>query len=535
MPATPTTKSQVQAYRFVLKRMESALVRRDAVMLHDPMRTHLRASIVGLALALLLALGFLVFGFIKPRQALGDADEILLVKQSGQVFVHVNNPSKRLIPVDNLASARLILIKQASNGGGSGDAALARPRQVDESVIKDVPREPRAGIVAAPGDVPAAGNLIDPRWSVCDTTVQDERLPDSSRIERPSLSTAALAGVPGPGTQLAADQALLVRASTGDYYLVYDDRRAKIDVSNFAIRSAFRLAVGPGELMRDERPVSDGLLNAIPEEPELVSPVTALGDRSKYAQLGALRVGEVFRVNRVANVVEYFLIRENGIQAVSQSVAELVRYTVSREKEIPAIEPESTNGVDVLDSTPDIENFPEAVPTIVPVADSRVTCLNWSVGAQNEQQQTITIGPELTLPSGQRPVSLASADTQTLGLQGQALDEFFMPTGRGAAVQGVVPEQVFGTGTIFLVSDQGVKYGVPNWSGGSAAQLAAGLGMTKISPAPEAVLRLLPIGPALDPDLAIRTFDAAPAIGGGEGDGGVLPQPSGSPFPGGGG
>ena len=36
MAATPTTKSQVQAYRFVLRRMEHALVRKDAVMLHDP-------------------------------------------------------------------------------------------------------------------------------------------------------------------------------------------------------------------------------------------------------------------------------------------------------------------------------------------------------------------------------------------------------------------------------------------------------------------------------------------------------------------
>ncbi len=29
MPSTPTTKSQVQAYRFVLRRMQSALVRKD--------------------------------------------------------------------------------------------------------------------------------------------------------------------------------------------------------------------------------------------------------------------------------------------------------------------------------------------------------------------------------------------------------------------------------------------------------------------------------------------------------------------------
>ncbi|MDQ3899009.1 MAG: type VII secretion protein EccB, partial [Actinomycetota bacterium] len=54
MSTDPTTTSQVQAYRFVLRRMESALVRKDAVMLHEPMRHHLRATVVGLLVAVLL-------------------------------------------------------------------------------------------------------------------------------------------------------------------------------------------------------------------------------------------------------------------------------------------------------------------------------------------------------------------------------------------------------------------------------------------------------------------------------------------------
>jgi ESX secretion system ATPase EccB len=53
MSTDPTTKAQVQAYRFVLRRMESALVRKDAVMLHEPMRHHLWAMAVGLLLGLL--------------------------------------------------------------------------------------------------------------------------------------------------------------------------------------------------------------------------------------------------------------------------------------------------------------------------------------------------------------------------------------------------------------------------------------------------------------------------------------------------
>lgn len=71
MSTNPTTKSQVQAYRFVLRRMESALVRKDAVMLHEPLRHHLRAMAAGLILAMAaLAACWAVSAFsgVKPAR-----------------------------------------------------------------------------------------------------------------------------------------------------------------------------------------------------------------------------------------------------------------------------------------------------------------------------------------------------------------------------------------------------------------------------------------------------------------------------------
>ena len=66
MSTNPTTKAQVQAYRFMLRRMESALVRKDSVMLHEPMRHHLRATAVGLILGLLGLAAFFVVGKLHP-------------------------------------------------------------------------------------------------------------------------------------------------------------------------------------------------------------------------------------------------------------------------------------------------------------------------------------------------------------------------------------------------------------------------------------------------------------------------------------
>ena len=78
MSTNPTTKAQVQAYRFVLRRMESALVRKDAVMLHEPMRQHLRATAVGLILGLLGLAAFFVVGRLHPPSH-ASAPEIGLV------------------------------------------------------------------------------------------------------------------------------------------------------------------------------------------------------------------------------------------------------------------------------------------------------------------------------------------------------------------------------------------------------------------------------------------------------------------------
>ena len=83
MSTDPTTTSQVQAYRFVLRRMESALVRKDAVMLHEPMRHHLRATAVGLLLAALMLVTFFAFNKIHPISAAAPAGALIVTLVSG--------------------------------------------------------------------------------------------------------------------------------------------------------------------------------------------------------------------------------------------------------------------------------------------------------------------------------------------------------------------------------------------------------------------------------------------------------------------
>jgi Type VII secretion system ESX-1, transport TM domain B len=83
MSTDPTTTSQVQAYRFVLRRMESALVRKDAVMLHEPMRHHLRATAVGLLLAALMLVTLFAFNKIHPTSVAASVSALIVTLASG--------------------------------------------------------------------------------------------------------------------------------------------------------------------------------------------------------------------------------------------------------------------------------------------------------------------------------------------------------------------------------------------------------------------------------------------------------------------
>ena len=83
-----------------------------------------------------------------------------------------------------------------------------------------------------------------------------------------------------------------------------------------------------------------------------------------------------------------------------------------------------------------------------------------------------------------------------------------MPPGRGAVIRQATSEADFETGSIALVSDRGVKYGVPD----EATALA--LGLDNQLPAPDSILRLLPDGSSLDWRDVEQSYDRVPIEGG---------------------
>lgn len=486
MPKDPTTVSEVQAYRFMLRRMESALVRKDAVMLHEPLRAHNKAALVGVILGMLGLVAFFVVGRFSPTSQL-EGGEIVIGKSSSAVFVVQPQP-RRLIPVLNMASARLLLSVLSPGATSAPDATV-----VDESVLNSLPHTSTTGIPGAPTRLPGTQDLVPGPWSVCDTGPASSDLPDAQASQAPTVTTALL-GVPKPGRSLGPDQALLVQApGSPTTYLVRDGHRNQVDLGARAVVGAYRLH-------KDEvRTVSAGLINAIPEGHPLTPPADIPTGSPVPPLPSSVHTGDVVQVAR-AEGKEFFLLLPQGKQSVTEGVANLILYA-GTSLQIQSVNPDAI--AQVADAPKayqeDFSGYPDATPTILDPAATTNICANIS---DPNHPPLITTSPDPQLPLGQgdNPVQVPNA------VNGRTADSVVVPPGKGALVRGAVPGQPPNTGQIWLVTEQGQRYAVPS------LQVAQILGLgNATSPAPEPILDLLPQGPTLDPQKALQLFNSATA------------------------
>ena len=102
-----TTKVQVSGWRFLLRRVEHAIVRRDTRMFDDPLQFYSRAVSAGIIIAVLVCLGAALLAYFKPLGKRGG-DTLLVDRTTNQLYV-VMPDSGQLRPVYNLTSARLVL------------------------------------------------------------------------------------------------------------------------------------------------------------------------------------------------------------------------------------------------------------------------------------------------------------------------------------------------------------------------------------------------------------------------------------------
>src|ERR1700710_462147 len=112
-----TTRLAAGGHRFLVRRMEHALVRRDTTMHDDPLRAQSLSLAAGCVVAVIAVAACATLAAVRPQGAIGDAP-IVMARETGALYVRVGDT---LHPVPNLVSARLIAgsaADPATVGGG---------------------------------------------------------------------------------------------------------------------------------------------------------------------------------------------------------------------------------------------------------------------------------------------------------------------------------------------------------------------------------------------------------------------------------
>lgn len=487
MPAQLTTRAQVNGYRFLLRRLQHALIRGDSRMIHDPMRGEIRAMSVGLVLAILISAAAGVLAFFKPTPNFGSST-IMASKADGTMFVRIGD---RLHPVLNLASARLIT--------GKADS----PAQVDEKFLDTVARGPLVGIIGAPNGIHGGDDMRISAWTVCDS-VQN---PAAEQAGAGTVETTVLGNDPvlsGDIRPAASDEAILASSDGASMFLIYNGVRAAIDPHNRVLFNALRLGNAT------VKTVSPGLLNAFP----LVKPIVpiildGIGEPTPF-------LPPPYRVGSLARTVDstgeqLFVVLPTGLQPVSATAADILRY--GNPQFAPAAEPTDLSPallstVPIVHDLP-VEHYPAAVRRFT--SGDGVLCMSWQrANSASAPSTRVLVGTRLPLSDNAQPVRLASADGG-----GPGLDSVYLRPGTGEYVQvagqGVGPP----AGQLYYVSDLGLRFHIAD------APTASALGVVGVKngsgsgnsaqPAPWSVVGLLPPGPELSTQAALIAHDGIAA------------------------
>lgn len=439
----PTTRLQVSAYRFLLRRLECALLGRDIHAADEPLRAQSAALAVGCVLAAIGVAGCALLGVLRPQADLAQA-RIVMVQPSGALYVRVGDAWH---PVLNLASARLIA------------ATAANPKPVRESDLARTKRGPLLGIAGAPQLMGEPLQADESTWTICDT--------DGGG------ATTVVVGPTGasPVHRLASGHALLAAPASGSpAYLLFNGQRAVVDVSDAAVVRALRLDG------RAPQPVSQALLNAVPEAPPIRAPrIRGLGTAA--IGLPGFSVGSVLRIAR-GDDDEYYVVLPAGVQRIGRVAADLLRFGDSQgTANAITVAPDAIRAA-AVDNVLPVADFPDRAPEL---DVGSTLCVMSRPAPAGDFDTAFLIGGGLPVPADRTPVALSQADGR-----GPALDGVFLPPGRSAYVRGGNR-----TGTRYLVTDTGVRFAIHD------DDAARDLGLAAPIPAPWPVLAALPSGPEL--------------------------------------
>ncbi len=459
-----TTKVQVSGWRFLLRRVEHAIVRRDTRMFDDPLQFYSRSVTLGIVVAILILLGAVLMAYFKPQGKLGGTS-LLTDRTTNQLYVIL---SGQLHPVYNLTSARLVLGNPAN------------PATVKSSELSKLPLGQTLGIPGAPYATPVSGDTSS-IWTLCDTVTRAE-------TTSPLVQTAVLA-MPlqiDPSIDPIQPNKALLASYQGRQWIITPKGRHVIDLADRALTSAMGIPV-----TAKPTPISAGMYNALPDQGAWqLPPIPDAGTPNSLGLSEDLVIGSVFQIHTDKGP-QYYVVLPDGIAQVNATTAAALRATQSHGLVAPpAVVPSLVVRIpERVYASP----LPDEPLKILSRLDEPTLCRMWERGAGDQSPRTTVLsGRHLPIP----PSAMNGGIKQIHGTATVYMDG-------GKFVQLQSPDPRYGE-SMYYIDQQGVRYGVPD------ADSAKALGLGSPKTAPWEIVRLLVDGPVLSKDAALLEHDTLP-------------------------
>ncbi|WP_333768798.1 type VII secretion protein EccB [Streptomyces sp. IBSBF 2435] len=492
-------KEQLNAYTFARKRVVAAFLQPSPAGSDEGAPRPLRTLVPGIVIGAVLLAGFGAWGLISPSVPHGwdePGKHVIVADESTTRYVVLNDADSHkpvLHPVLNMASARLLL------DPGSYDVIKVKESVLDHSGLK---HGATIGIPYAPDRLPSADDAAKAKvWAVCDRPGGGTSHTVQQAVFVLGGDEAAAMGGP---SALSGDQVLYVQNLDGVEYLV--DREG----TKFELGGPDPKARAPQEmslLLRtlfgenlEPQTVSDAWLASLDTGTPIWFPkLTGVGSPADVdgVPAGHSSVGTVLEATSAAGD-EYYVITKDGIAPITRFAALLLQQKNNQPDPVKTSIPVSRQPSFLPSDWP--QGDPSQVNTSQGDSPRDVSCSVLHGGA------TATAGPQLTLWAGKDyPEQIVEGATSA-----------YVTPGSGLLYQEVSGTDTSG-GTLFLVTDTGLRYAVQRNNDSAAAnkaatskqetdQAAVRLGYPDVKPMsiPSAWSELLPKGPALDTQSAAQ-------------------------------
>lgn len=428
-------------------RMSSALTIGDPSPAEPPDRGRRFGFYFGLVIALLVAVGFWVYGLIVPGGNFAWQEEgvIVVEEETGNRYIYLDG---ELRPTLNQASALLV------------QGSKARVELISSASMSGVPHGAPIGIPAAPDSVPAAANLVGGPWMLC-LNGQQGMPPTMSMMVGPPT-------VPAP---VAADRYVVVVSADGDQYLVLNGFKHRLGDASALV------ALGVPAVEPAAAP--DGWLDSVPDGEPLAAPEISDDGQPGPEVAGAeWTVGQVFRQPMPSGSEQFFVLRADGLAPMSRTEFALMSAKHPERAPVDLGAADISSAGRSADSSL-MSRLPDVLGTSMAEqlgpAGSHVACI-----VQQPVKQFIS--------SYVAVVPMAEAGIPMMGTVGATV----APNSGIFAAEVPLPKGQKKPHR-YLITDRGIKYPVPD----DESVNALGYGGVPPTPVPAEVLDALPTGPTL--------------------------------------